>query len=110
MSSIAASPTCVEVVSIDEAFLDVTGSRRLFGPPQAIARRLQGLVHETEGITCSVGIGPNKLLAKLAATLHKPAGLGVLSAADVGGRLREMPVRDLVGIGPVAEHRLLSLG
>ena len=100
----------VEVVSIDEAFLDVTGSRRLFGPPQAIAGRLQGLVHQTEGITCSVGIGPNKLLAKLAANLHKPAGLGELSAADVDGRLRELPVRELVGIGPVAERRLHELG
>jgi len=100
----------VEVVSIDEAFLDVTGSRRLFGPPQAIARRLQELVHEAEGMTCSVGIGPNKLLAKLAANLHKPAGVGALGVADVGGRLRELPVRELVGVGPVAERRLLELG
>jgi DNA polymerase-4 len=100
----------VEVVSIDEAFLDVGGCRRLFGPPPAIARRLQELVYDAEGITCSVGIGPNKLLAKLAAGLYKPAGVGVLEVADVGGRLRDLPVRDLVGIGPVAERRLHGLG
>jgi DNA polymerase IV len=100
----------VEVVSIDEAFLDVTGSRRLFGPPQAIARRLQQQVYEAEAITCSIGIGPNKLLAKLATNLNKPAGLGVLDASDVDGRLRDLPVRELAGIGPVAERRLRDLG
>ena len=100
----------VEVISIDEAFLDVAGSRRLFGPPRAIARRLQELVYEAEGITCSAGIGPNKLLAKLATSLHKPAGIGVLEAADVGGRLRDLAVDDLAGVGPVAGRRLRDLG
>ncbi|MGZ4200211.1 MAG: DNA polymerase IV, partial [Thermoleophilia bacterium] len=100
----------VEVVSIDEAFLDVTGSRRLFGPPQAIARRIQQRVVDDHGITCSIGIGPNKLLAKLASDLGKPAGLTALTEADVHGRLRELPVRALHGIGPVAEERLLGLG
>jgi DNA polymerase IV len=100
----------VEVVSIDEAFLDVTGSRRLCGPPLAIAHRIQELVYERHAITCSAGIGPNKLLAKLASDLNKPAGIGELTAADVGGRLRDLPVRDLWGIGPVAEQRLAALG
>ena len=73
----------VEVASIDEAYLDVTGSRRLFGPPRAIAHRIQEQVYDAHGITCSVGIGPTKLLAKLAAGLNKPAGIGELTAADV---------------------------
>lgn len=100
----------VQVVSIDEAFLDVTGCRRLFGPPRAIACRIQEQVYEREGITCSIGIGPSKLLAKLASNLHKPAGIGELTRADVRGRLRELPVRELLGIGAVTDEKLRALG
>ena len=100
----------VEVISIDEACLDVAGSRRLFGPPRAIACRIQEQVHSQEGITCSIGIGPNKLLARIAAGLYKPDGIGELSQADVNGRLRDLPVRDLLGVGAVTEERLAALG
>ena len=62
----------VEVASIDEAYLDVTGSRRLFGPPRTIALRIQEQVYDAHGVTCSIGLGPTKLLAKLAAGLNKP--------------------------------------
>jgi len=78
----------VEPVSIDEAVLDVAGSRRLCGPPRAIAGRIQELVYDEHGLACTLGVAPNKLLAKLAADLSKPAGVGVLSEADVHGRLR----------------------
>jgi DNA polymerase-4 len=100
----------VEVASVDEAFLDVTGSRRLFGPPQAIARRIQQMVYAEHGLTCSIGIGPNKLLAKLASDINKPAGIGELRAADIDGCLRDLPVRRVGGIGPVTEERLTALG
>lgn len=100
----------VEVASIDEAYLDVTGSRRLFGPPRTIAARLQQQVYDEHQLTCSIGLGPTKSLAKLAATLHKPAGIGELTAADVHGRLRELPVGALCGIGPVTQERLAALG
>lgn len=100
----------VEVASIDEAYLDVTGSRRLFGPPRAIARRIQERVYAEHGLTCSIGIGTTRLLAKVAAGLNKPAGIGELGEADVGGRLRELPVGALHGIGPVTEGRLAALG
>jgi DNA polymerase-4 len=100
----------VEVASIDEAFLDVTGSRRLFGPPATIAGRIQELVYDECGLTCSIGIAENKLLAKLASNLKKPCGISALSGADVHGRLRDLPVRDLWGIGPVTEQRLAALG
>jgi DNA polymerase IV len=100
----------VEVVSIDEALLDVTGSRLLFGPPRAIARRLQEQVYDVCGIGCSIGIGPNPLLAKLAAGLFKPGGIGELGEADVRGCLRDLPVAELHGVGPVTQERLTALG
>ena len=100
----------VEPVSIDEAFLDVTGSRRLFGSPQEIARQIQELARAELGLSCSIGIGPTKLLAKLAAELHKPGGIATLTKDDVHGRLRELPVGKLFGIGPVTEERLRSSG
>ncbi len=100
----------VEVASIDEAYLDVTGSRRLFGPPQTIAHRVQEQVYDAHGVTCSIGIGPTKLLAKLAAGLNKPAGIGELTDADVHGRLRDLPVGEVCGIGPVTQERLAALG
>lgn len=100
----------VEIASVDEAFLDVTGSRRLFGPPQAIARRIQQMVYVEHRLTCSIGIGPNKLLAKLASDINKPAGIGELREADVDGCLRDLPVRQVWGIGPVTEERLTALG
>ncbi len=100
----------VEPVSIDEAVLDVAGSRRLFGPPRAIAGRIQELVYDEQGITCTLGLAPNKLLAKLAANLSKPAGIGVLTEADVHGRLRALPIGELYGVGPVTEERLHALG
>ena len=100
----------VEVASIDEAYLDVTGSRRLFGPPRAIAHRIQEQVYDTHGITCSIGIGPTKLLAKLAAGLNKPAGIGELTEQDVHGRLRDLPVGEVCGIGPATQERLTALG
>jgi DNA polymerase-4 len=104
------STDLVEPVSIDEAFLDVTGSRRLFGSPQEIAAQIQALVRDELSLSCSIGIGPTKLLAKLAAELDKPGGLTTLSRDDVQGRLRELPVRKLFGIGPVTEEHLRSLG
>ena len=100
----------VEPVSIDEAFLDVTGSRRLFGPPEEIARNIQREVAGELGLSCSIGVGPTKMLAKIAAELDKPGGLTTLTWADVRGRLREMPVRTLPGVGPATEKRLAELG
>ena len=100
----------VEPVSIDEAFLDVTGSRRLFGSPQQIAGQIQRLTSEELGLSCSIGIGPTRLLAKLAAELEKPGGITTLTWDDVQGRLRSMPVGAISGIGPVTVKRLSSLG
>ncbi len=100
----------VEPVSIDEAFLDVTGSRRLFGSPQQIAGEIRRLTREELGLSCSIGIGPTRMLAKLAAELEKPGGLTTLTRDDVHGRLRALPVGAVSGIGPVTVKHLGSLG
>ena len=96
----------VEPFSIDEAFLDVTGCKKLFGSPVEIAQKLKERIRKEIGVTCSIGIGPNKLLAKMAAGLQKPDGLTVLNSADVPVRLWPLPVRELFGVGPRYEHHL----
>lgn len=101
----------VQPLSIDEAFLDVTGSRRLFGDPIHIAREIRRRVFEaTNGLTCSVGVAPNKFLAKLASDLDKPDGLTVIRASEVEEKLAPLPVGTLWGVGPATERRLARFG
>jgi DNA polymerase-4 len=100
----------VEVFSIDEAFLDVTQSAHLFGGPEAVARSIKSWLRETFGLTCSVGIAPNKLLAKLVGDMHKPDGLTVVKPADVPALLEDLPVEELCGIGPKTTAKLHELG
>ncbi len=96
----------VEPFSIDEAFLDVTGCQKLFGSPVEMAQKLKKRIREEAGVTCSIGIGPNKLLAKMAAEMQKPDGLTVLNYEDVPSRIWLLPVRELFGVGPRYEHHL----
>ncbi|AKX94003.1 DNA polymerase IV [Moorella thermoacetica] len=100
----------VEPFSIDEAWLDVRGCRDLHGSPLTVARRLKQRIREEVGITTSVGLGPSKLLAKMAAEMQKPDGLTVLDYADVPGKMWPLPVRELFGIGPRMEAHLAKLG
>lgn len=92
----------VEIFSIDEAFLDMTEALGPFGgEPEAAARVLkQRIREESFGLTCSVGIGPNKLIAKLASDFQKPDGLVRVRAADVPQVLETVPAEDLCGVGP----------
>ncbi len=99
----------VEPFSIDEAFLDVTGSQMLFGPPVAIAAQLKQRIRQEVGLTCSVGVAPNKLLAKMAADLKKPDGLTVIGHREVPAILWPLPVRELFGVGPRYERHLRRL-
>jgi DNA polymerase-4 len=91
----------VEPVSVDEAFLDVTGATRLFGPPPEIARKIKADILSTLRLTCSVGVAPNKFLAKLASELQKPDGLTVLpfDRPSVVAFLRPIPVSRIWGVG-----------
>jgi len=100
----------VEVFSIDEAFLDVTGSLTLFGSDEAIAQAIKAQIKKRFGLTCSVGIAENKLLAKLASGLQKPDGLTRIPPERVTTILHDLPVSALCGIGPSTAARLQGLG
>jgi DNA polymerase-4 len=99
----------VEPLSLDEAFLDVSGSVRLFGPPIDIARRIKAQVGGL-GLPCTVGVAPNKFLAKLASTRGKPDGLLVVPADGVEEFLHPLPVGALWGVGEQTAEELRRLG
>jgi len=97
----------VEPFSIDEAFIDLTGIIHLFGPPVEIAMKIKNRIKSEVGVLCSIGIGPNKLIAKMAAGLQKPDGLTVLETVeDYRKAFYPRPVRDLFGVGPRYERHL----
>ncbi|MBW3662170.1 MAG: DNA polymerase IV [Actinobacteria bacterium] len=100
----------VEPLSLDEAFLDVTGAVRLFGPPRAIADRIRAEVRASVDLPCSIGIAPNKFLAKLCSAKAKPDGVLHLHVDEVEAFLRPLPVSDLWGAGPKTVERLRSYG
>jgi DNA polymerase IV len=100
----------VELFSIDEAFLDVTGCEELFGDPVRIAVLIKERTWEEMQLTCSVGIGPNKLLAKLGSDMQKPDGLVLITPADAPDVLEDLPVRELCGIGPSLTRGLAGMG
>jgi DNA polymerase-4 len=100
----------VEVFSIDEAFLDLSGSLTLFGSAETIACQLKARIRHDLGLTCSIGIAPNKLLAKLASEMQKPDGLTIIAPGQVATVLERMPVKELCGIGKNVEKRLADFG
>ncbi len=100
----------VEGLSLDEAFLDVTGSIGLFGGAEAIAREIKNRIRARTGLTASVGVSHNKLLAKLASEMNKPDGLTVIRPADVTATLDPLLVRRLHGIGAKTTARLEQQG
>jgi len=101
---------CVEPVSIDEAFLDVTGSRRAFGDGEAVARRLKDAVRKETRLTASVGVAASKLVAKVASDMRKPDGLVVVAPGTEAAFLAPLPIRRLWGVGPKMEEELARLG
>jgi DNA polymerase-4 len=100
----------VEPISVDEAFVDLSGTERLLGPPreaaEAIRRRIGAALH----LTGSVGVAPNKFLAKLASDEEKPNGVTVVPFDDPAGWLAGKPIGRMWGIGPVAEGKLRRFG
>ncbi len=105
----AFSPS-VEPLSVDEAFLDLTGTERLLGPPEEVAQRLKTRIKADLGLNASVGVAPNKFLAKVASDLKKPDALVVVKPEEVQDLLRSLPVHKLWGVGPVTARRLGTIG
>ncbi len=100
----------MEPRSIDEAFLDLTGTHLLYGNPIEIAKEIKRRILKRFGITLSAGIAPNKLLAKLASGMNKPDGLCVIAPHDVEAVLKDLPVSELCGIGKKTAQKLALLG
>jgi DNA polymerase-4 len=100
----------VEPIALDEAFLDVAGAVLLFGEPDAIGGRIRANVREAVGVTCSVGVGPTKLVAKLASRGAKPDGLLAVRASEVAAFLDPLPARALWGVGEKTMQVLSRIG
>ncbi len=100
----------IEPLSIDEAFVDVTASRQLFGEASEIGRRIRAEVRGELELTCSVGIAPVKFVAKIASDLCKPDGLREVRADEVVAFLAPLPIERLFGVGPKAAARLRAIG
>lgn len=100
----------VEMVSIDEAYLDLTGTERLLGPPLAVAHRLQQEIWQQTQLPCSMGLARTRLVAKVASDEAKPRGLLWVPAGAEAQFLAPLPVRKIPGIGKVTEAALRGLG
>jgi DNA polymerase-4 len=100
----------VEPISLDEAFLDVTGAKRLLGTGREIAQAIRAKVEKQEGITCSVGIAPSKFIAKLASGHCKPNGILEIPADRILAFLHPLPVKAIWGVGPKTAEVLERLG
>ena len=100
----------VEPVSIDEAFLDVTGSKRLFGRPEAIAGKIKEEVKRETGLTISAGIAPTKFVAKIASDMNKPDGLTVVPPDDVYSFLAPLSINKMWGVGAKTQEKLRCFG
>jgi DNA polymerase IV (DinB-like DNA polymerase) len=95
---------------IDEAFLDVSSRMKDYAEAEAFARQLKQEIKEKEKLTCSIGVGPNKLVAKIASDYQKPDGLTIVKAEEVEKFLSPLPVRKLLWVGRKTEERLKTLG
>nr|WP_117209756.1 DNA polymerase IV [Allorhizocola rhizosphaerae] len=100
----------VEQLSVDEAFLDVSGARRLFGTPEEIAVLIRRRMAAEQQLTCSIGVAPNKFLAKLGSTRAKPDGMIVIPPDGVLEFLHPLPVSALWGVGKRTEESLRRMG
>jgi len=110
MSLLSEYSPLVEPVSIDEAYVDVTGCERLHGDPVKIAASIKQKIKENFKLTCSVGVGPNKFIAKIASDLEKPDGLSVIMPDQVPPFLDSLPVHKVPGVGKTRRIQLDRMG
>lgn len=100
----------VEPYSIDEAFIDITGSAHLFGGKRAAAEKIKELVKKSFGITCSVGVAPNKVAAKIASDLEKPDGLVIIEPEELPEAIWHLPVDVIPGVGRKRSLKMNLMG
>jgi DNA polymerase-4 len=100
----------VQQISVDEAFLDLTGTERLFGTPLETAKRLKARVHSETGLTVSIGVAPNKYLAKIASCMSKPDGLYEIKPGGEESFMRPLPVSKIWGAGSHAQDLFAKYG
>jgi DNA polymerase-4 len=100
----------VEQVSIDEAFMDLSGTERLHGPPDEVGRTLKKQILESVRLTCSVGVAPNRFLAKIASDYKKPDGLTVIHPDQVADFIDRLPIGKVPGIGPKTQPKVAEFG
>src|SRR5690606_38532093 len=100
----------VEAISLDEAFVDMSGAEHFFGPPAAMAARIREAIRDGTGLPASVGISGTKYVAKVASGLAKPNGVQVVPPDQAAQWLAPLPVDRLWGAGPVTRERLLAAG
>lgn len=100
----------IEPISIDEAFLDITGSYKLFGTPEETCRKIKATICEETGLQASLGMAPNKMTAKIASDLEKPDGLVVVTSKGLQEFLHPLPVGKLWGVGKRTKEELSRLG
>ncbi|MCA9730041.1 MAG: DNA polymerase IV [Candidatus Eisenbacteria bacterium] len=101
---------CIEPLSLDEAFLDLTGCEYVFGPPERIARRIKETIRERTALTASVGVAPVKFVAKIASDLEKPDGLVIVEPERLVPFLLPLPITRLWGVGPRTKDALTAIG
>ena len=100
----------VQVMSVDEAYMDMTGTEKLYGPPKQVAMQIKNRVKDELKLTASIGIAPSRLVAKIASDERKPDGMYTVPPGDEAAYLGPMPVRKLPGIGPKSAEKLGRLG
>lgn len=100
----------VEPLSLDEAFLDMSGTEKLFGPPEEAARKLMQRIRDELSLTASIGVSTTKFLAKIASDMNKPNGLTVVPAGKEKEFLAPLPIERLWGVGPKSAPKLRALG
>jgi DNA polymerase-4 len=110
MAILASFSPLVEPLSLDEAFVDITGSRALFGDGPAIGAAIRAAVRERTALAVSIGVATSKFVAKVASDLRKPDALVVVAAGDERAFLAPLPVKRLWGAGPKTQQRLEALG
>jgi len=99
----------VEPVSIDEAYLDISGGKRLFGSPEQVARDIKHCIMQATGLTCSIGIAPLRFLAKIASDMDKPNGLTIIPPSEVSAFIDRLLLDKIPGVGKVTHEKLARM-